>query len=195
MCAAEGLCAGPACFFFLLNHPSQRLHNPTEPPRTQPSWYLLRSVGLRPCAPCASLDPVAFISYSFTKSPVSAQCHLIPTQNTRAETKTRVWPGAQLHLNAQEMSCGECCFAFVLDSFHGLCVCFCFEHPRSSREGGVHSHCCNVRFANESTCWTGSFEWFVLNDSKGASNQQNSFESSAVTTLFAQNRVQLIVMK
>lgn len=105
MCAAEGLCSGQARSFllFYLNLPSQRNHDPTGPAQTQPSWYLLRSVGLRPCARCASVDPAAFISYSFTKTPYPL-CHLIPTENTRTRTKTCARPGVQLHLNAQEMN-------------------------------------------------------------------------------------------
>lgn len=162
MCAAEGLCSGQARSFllFYLNLPSQRNHDPTEPARTQPRWYLLRSVGLRPCARCASLDPAAFTSYSFTKTPCLL-CHLIPTENTRTRTKTCAWPGVQLHLNAQEMNVALHLCWINSTGFASAFVLSNSPQTRSSREGGVHSHCCDVRCSNESTCcWTGSFERF-----------------------------------
>jgi len=114
MCAAEGLRSAPARFLllllFCLNHPSQ-------PNRTSPNTAQLiftaqcRSASVR--SVCQSSSSRVHL-YSFTKSPVSALCHLIPTENTRTRTKTRVWPGVQLHLNAREMRCEECCFALVL---------------------------------------------------------------------------------
>ncbi len=70
----------------------------------------------------SSLDPAAFISHSFTKSPGSAQCLLIPTENTRTATKTHAWPGVQLHLNAQEM---RSCWML-------LCICLGLI-PQASR--------------------------------------------------------------
>lgn len=185
MCAAEGLCSGQARSFllFYLNLPSQRNHDPTEPTRTQPSWYLLRSVGLRPCARCASLDPAAFISYSFTKTPYPL-CHLIPTENTRTRTKTCAWTGVQLHLNAQEMNVALHLCWINSTGFASAFVLRISPQTRSLREGGVYSHCCDVRCSNESTCcWTGSFKWFVLNDSKGCSHRTNS-DGRYVTTLF-----------
>lgn len=73
----------------------------------------------------------------------------------------------------------------------GFASCFCFEHPRSSREGGVHSHCCGVRFANESTYWTGSFEWCVLNDSVGGGSHRTGSKSLAVTKSYAKVKIVL----
>lgn len=73
MCAAVGLCEGPA-HFFLLNHPSQ-------PDRTSPNPAQM--IFTAQCRSASSPDPAAFISYSFTKSPGSAQSHLKHTENTR----------------------------------------------------------------------------------------------------------------
>lgn len=88
MCAAEGLCEGPARFF-LLNHPSQ-------PDRTSPNPAQM--IFTAQCRSASSLDPAAFISHSFTKSPdpLNATSYPLKTlapqqKHTRGRVYSFIW--------------------------------------------------------------------------------------------------------